>query len=311
MDFTIEKYRELLEALKKHKSHRIRHDVDLRPEFSLRVAQVEAEMGFRATYYFRSMHFESHAEVIKAIVALGHQAGYHYESLTTCKGDMEAAYEDFCRNLERLRGLVPVSTACAHGSPRSPYNSQSMWESQSRKVTELQSHKVTKSQSHKVTELQSRKVTELQSHKVTESQSHKEKTLYHSATLPLCHSVYDIHALGIEYEPMLDTDFSKTLYLTDTGRRWDGYKVSVRDKVPQYQEQWQQEGLVFHTTDDIIHALNDIHHPIHRKELLINTHPQRWMPFGMQWTVEAVGQWWKNQAKRLIVNSHPTPTVFQ
>ena len=303
MDFTIEKYRELLEALKKHKSHRIRHDVDLRPEFSLRVAQVEAEMGFRATYYFRSMHFESHAEVIKAIVALGHQAGYHYESLTTCKGDMEAAYEDFCRNLERLRGLVPVSTACAHGSPRSPYNSQSMWESQSRKVTELQSHKVTKSQSHKV--------TELQSHKVTESQSHKEKTLYHSATQPLCHSIYDIHLLGIEYEPMLDTDFSKTLYLTDTGRRWDGYKVSVRDKVPQYQEQWQQEGLVFHTTDDIIHALNDIHHPIHRKELLINTHPQRWMPFGMQWTVEAVRQWWKNQAKRLIVNFHPTPTVFQ
>ena len=311
MDFTIEKYRELLEALKKHKSHRIRHDVDLRPEFSLRVAQVEAEMGVEATYYFRSMHVESHAEVIKAIVALGHRAGYHYESLTTCKGDMEAAYEDFCRNLERLRGLVPVSTACAHGSPRSPYNSQSMWESQSRKVTELQSHKVTELQSHKVTELQSHKVTELQSHKVTESQSHKEKTLYHSATLPLCHSIYDIHALGIEYEPMLDTDFSKTLYLTDTGRRWDGYKVSVRDKVPQYQEQWQQEGLVFHTTDDIIHALNDIHHPIHRKELLINTHPQRWMPFGMQWTVEAVGQWWKNQAKRLIVNFHPTPTVFQ
>lgn len=251
MDFTIEKYRELLEALKRHKSHRIRHDVDLRPEFSLRVAQVEAEMGTKATYYFRSMHFSSHAEVIKDIVTLGHEAGYHYENLTTCKGDMEAAYEDFCRNLEQLRKIVPVSTACAHGSPRSPYNSQDLWKQ------------------------------------------------------------YDIHALGIDHESMLDTDFSKTLYLTDTGRRWDGYRVSVRDKVPQYQEQWEKEGFVFHSTDGIIHALNDIEHPIHQKELLVNTHPQRWMPFGMQWTVEAVGQWWKNQAKRLIVNFRPTPTVCQ
>lgn len=251
MDFTIEKYKELLEALKKHKHHRIRHDVDLRPEYSLRVARVEAEMGMKATYYFRSMHFSSHADTIKAIVALGHEAGYHYENLTTCKGDMEAAYEDFCRNLEQLRKIVPVSTACAHGSPRSPYNSQDLWKQ------------------------------------------------------------HDIHALGIDHESMLDTDFSKTLYLTDTGRRWDGYRVSVRDKVPQYQEQWEKEGFVFHSTDDIIHALNDIEHPIHQKELLVNTHPQRWMPFGMQWTVEAVGQWWKNQAKRLIVNFRPTPTVCQ
>ena len=293
MDFTIEKYRELLEALKKHKSHRIRHDVDLRPEFSLRVAQVEAEMGFRATYYFRSMHFESHAEVIKAIVALGHQAGYHYESLTTCKGDMEAAYEDFCRNLERLRGLVPVSTACAHGSPRSPYNSQSMWESQSRKVTELQSHKVTKSQSHKV--------TELQSHKVTESQSHKEKTLYHSATQPLCHSIYDIHLLGIEYEPMLDTDFSKTVYLTDTGRRWDGYKVSVRDKIPQYQDEWSARGLTFHTTDDIIDGLRRCVIP---KDLMVTVHPQRWNLFGLQWAKEFLMQNAKNLVKRVLVRRY-------
>ena len=252
MDFTIEKYRDLLEALKKHKHHRIRHDVDLRPEYSLRVAQVEAEIGMRATYYFRSMHFSSHADTIKTIVALGHEAGYHYECLTTCNGDKEAAYSDFCKNLDLLRKLVPVHTACAHGSPRSPWNSQD---------------------------------------------------LFDSSTLRLFDSKipYDIHALGIDYEPMLDTDFSKTLYLTDTGRRWDGYKVSVRDKVPEYQEQWTKEGLVFHSTDDIIHALNDIRHPIHQKELLINTHPQRWMPFGAQWVVEATAQWWKNQAKRIIV----------
>jgi len=242
MDFTIEKYRELLTALKQHKHHRIRHDVDLRPEFSLRVAQVEAEMGAKATYYFRSMHFSSHAEVIKDIVALGHEAGYHYENLTTCKGDMEAAYEDFCRNLEQLRKIVPVSTACAHGSPRSPYNSQDLWKQ------------------------------------------------------------HDIHALGIDHESMLDTDFSKTLYLTDTGRRWDGYKVSVRDKVTEQQQRWQTERLVFHSTDDIIHAIRDMQHPIHKYSLLINTHPQRWMPFGVGWVSEAGMQWGKNIVKRLLIS---------
>lgn len=241
MDFTIEKYKELLEALKRHKCFSIRHDVDLRPDFSLRVAQVEAEAGLTAIYYFRTVPESYDENIIQQIVSMGHRAGYHYECLTTCKGDVEAAYEDFCNNLEKLRKIVPITTACAHGSPRSPWNSQDVW------------------------------------------------------------NQYDIHALGIDYEPMMDTDFSKTLYLTDTGQRWDGYKVSVRDKVPQYQELWTKEGLAFHTTDDIIHALNDIHHPIHQKELLINTHPQRWMPFGAQWMLEATAQWWKNQAKRILV----------
>ncbi len=242
MDFTIEKYVELLVALRRHKDHRIRHDVDLRPEYSLRVARVENEMGVKATYYFRSMHFTLHAETIKAIAALGHEVGYHYECLTTCNGDMAAAYEDFCRNLERLRSVVPISTACAHGSPRSPFDSQSIWKQ------------------------------------------------------------YDIHALGIDYEPMLDTDFTKTLYLTDTGRRWDGYKVSVRDKVTEQQQRWQTERLVFHSTDDIIHAIRDMQHPIHKYSLLINTHPQRWMPFGVGWVSEAGMQWGKNIVKRLLIS---------
>lgn len=242
MDFTIEKYKELLEALKKHKSHRIRHDVDARPLYSLRVAQVEASMGFKATYYFRSMHFAEHKETILAIAKLGHEVGYHYECLTTCHGDMAAAFEDFQRNLEALRQIAPVQSACAHGSPRSPWNSQNIW------------------------------------------------------------NQYDYHTLGISHESMIDTDFSQTLYLTDTGRRWDGYRVSVRDKVPQYQNEWNQEGLFFHHTDGIIHAINDLQHPIHQKALLINTHPQRWMPFGMPWVKEAALQNTKNIVKRIIVS---------
>lgn len=243
MDFTIEKYRDLLEVLQNHKSFSLRHDVDLRPDYSLRIAQEEAKMGITATYYFRTVPESYDEAIIKQIVSLGHRAGYHYESLTTCNGDIGAAYEDFCKNLERLRSLVPINTACAHGSPRSPWSSQDIW------------------------------------------------------------NQYDIHVLGIEYEPMLDTDFNHTLYLTDTGRRWDGYRVSVRDKVPGHQEQWEKEGLHFHTTDEIIQAIRDINHPIHCYSLLINTHPQRWMPFGLGWLKEATLQNIKNIAKRIIVST--------
>jgi len=36
---------------------------------------------------------------------------------------------------------------------------------------------------------------------------------------------------GIIGEPYFDVDYSKVLYLTDTRRRWDGHRVSVRDKI--------------------------------------------------------------------------------
>ncbi|MBR1765610.1 MAG: hypothetical protein IJ745_01045 [Bacteroidales bacterium] len=242
-DFTLNTYRSLLSALSLHKNHRIRHDVDARPAFSLRMAQIEEEMGVHSTYYFRSKHFVSYADTIRAISALGHEVGYHYECLTTCRGDIQAAYDDFCRNLDTLRNIAPVTSACAHGSPRSPWNSQDIW------------------------------------------------------------NQFDYHATGITHESMLDTDFSTTLYLTDTGRRWDGFRVSVRDKVPQYQEEWNRNGLSFHTTDEIIHALNDLHHQIHQKKLLVNTHPQRWIPFGLAWIEEATLQKGKNIIKHIIVST--------
>lgn len=36
---------------------------------------------------------------------------------------------------------------------------------------------------------------------------------------------------GLIDEPYFDLNFNIVLYLTDTGRRWDGHVVSVRDKI--------------------------------------------------------------------------------
>ena len=240
MDFTLAKYSQLLNALKSYDFEvlTLRHDVDLRPANSLRTAQIESNLGMYGIYFFRAVPQSWDESIIRQISELGHEIGYHYESLTTCNGDIDAAYADFCKNLETLRQIVPVKSICMHGSPRSPFDSKDIWKK------------------------------------------------------------YDYHTLGIENEPYLDTDFSQVFYLTDTGRRWDGYKVSVRDKIPQYQDQWTRIGLTFHSTDDIIKWIGE---GIIPKRLMLTVHPQRWNPLGPAWCKELLLQNAKNIIKRVLV----------
>jgi hypothetical protein len=109
---------------------------------------------------------------------------------------------------------------------------------------------------------------------------------------------YDYKTLGIIGEPYFDVDFSKVFYLTDTGRRWDGFKVSRRDRIPQYQDQWEKEGLVFHSTQNIIDAANKGRLP---SQIMITVHPQRWSDNKWHWMKEYLTQNAKNQVKRLLV----------
>lgn len=103
---------------------------------------------------------------------------------------------------------------------------------------------------------------------------------------------------GIIGEPYFDTDFSDIFYLTDTGRRWDGYKVSVRDKIPQYQDQWTAKGRVYHSTNDIINALDSGTLPAH---VMLTTHPQRWTNKPSVWIYELTRQSIVNIIKRLMI----------
>lgn len=258
MDFTREKYRQLVSQLKNcgyefatyqqycegrlpQRFVILRHDVDLRPDCSLAAAKIEAQAGAKASYYFRAVPESWDERIIREISNMGHEVGYHYESLTTCNGDVKKAHEDFKRNLGRLRAIVPVSTICMHGSPRSPFDSKDIWKT------------------------------------------------------------YDYKELSILGEPYLSTDFSKMLYLTDTGRRWDGYKVSVRDKIEGFQDEWDAKGWTFHSTDDIIKALEEDKLP---HQMMITTHPQRWYDFGMGWMKELVMQNLKNVVKAAIVRQN-------
>lgn len=251
MDFTIEKYIRLLENLKakgyefitvsqyaqqKHlqlprKFVILRHDVDKRPNHSLRFAKIQTENGIRGTYYFRAIEKLSWVpEIVSEIHSLNHETGYHYENLSICKGDMRKAIADFIFNLDKMRKLVPVQTICMHGSPMSRFDNRDLWKDFSYKEFEI-----------------------------------------------IC-------------EPYFDVDFDKVFYLTDTGRRWNGERFSVRDKIANQETKYRSTG-------DIIKSLDENSFP---DCVMMTFHPQRWNDSAVLWLKELLWQNTKNLIKLLF-----------
>jgi hypothetical protein len=106
----------------------LRHDVDRKPGNALDFARIEAERGLSASYYFRTVEEAYDPAVVRAVEALGHEAGYHYEDLDSADGDRTAARSSFARNLRRLRLVADVDTACMHGNPLTPYDNRDLWD---------------------------------------------------------------------------------------------------------------------------------------------------------------------------------------
>lgn len=103
---------------------------------------------------------------------------------------------------------------------------------------------------------------------------------------------YDYRKEGIIGEPYFDVDYSKVLYMTDTGRAWNKTNVSVRDKVG--------DGLRI-KVKNTPHLITLIENGNMPDKLIINTHPQRWFNFGFDWMKELVGQYIKNLVKKILV----------
>ena len=261
-DFTLDIYKELLRALadggyspltfeeycaiqqgtsnKKKLPERfviLRHDVDKRPWYSVRMAEIETAHGVKASYYFRIVKESNNPECIKQIAVLGHEIGYHYEDMSLCNGNHAKGYEHFCHSLEYFRQFYPVRTCCMHGAPMSKHDSRALWEQ---------------------------------------------------------YNYRDLQLIG---EPYYDVDFTHVLYLTDTGRCWDGYRYSLRDKVPEQQHRWNDAGWSFHSTGDIIQAFRANRLP---EAIMFTTHPQRWTNNAGAWLKELITQNAKNMVKRAI-----------
>jgi len=247
-DFTLAIYRQLLDALKasgyrfqtfehflqapQKRAIILRHDVDDRKLHSLEFARIQQEKGIVGTYFFRMVPESFDEAVIRAIHAMGHEIGYHYEDMDFARGNPHEAIRYFEKHLERLRKVAPVSTICMHGSPRSRYDNKDVWKH------------------------------------------------------------YDYRSYGILGEPYFDLDFTKVYYLTDTGRRWNGSAVSVRDKVKNHFE------LEFRSTQEIIHAIQERYFP---DQAMFNFHPQRWTDDSTLWLTDKYQQHAKNAVKYWLI----------
>lgn len=254
MDFTIDTYLLLLNHLLNagyrfqtveefvqsdmQKVVALRHDVDRRPAFALRMAILEHSLDIRGTYYFRIVPASNKPAIISDIVELGHEIGYHYEDLSIERGDREKAFSRFISNLEYFRKFYPVKTCCMHGSPMSKWDNRDLWRS------------------------------------------------------------YSYKQQGIIAEPYLDLNYNNILYLTDTGRRWDGSRFSVRDKVNRTSmdesPDWPDSRHI-RKTMDIIEAIREELLP---SRLMITLHPQRWTNNRLWWLQELVLQNIKNYVKK-------------
>jgi hypothetical protein len=144
-DFTLEKYNNLCQALRDSgytiqtvrsylensenrnlKTAIMRHDVDRKILNSLRMAELEHSLGIHSTYYFR-YPYTFQPEIIRIIRDMGHEIGYHYETLGKANGDRKIAIALFESELMSLRTIAEIRTICVHGSPLSKYDSRDLW----------------------------------------------------------------------------------------------------------------------------------------------------------------------------------------
>jgi len=105
----------------------MRHDIDRWPRRALAMAEREAALGIAATYYVRMTRHAFRPTIVRRLAALGHEIGYHYETLSRAGGDVPRALADMRRELAVLRDCAPVVTAAMHGSPLSPIDNRDIW----------------------------------------------------------------------------------------------------------------------------------------------------------------------------------------
>lgn len=107
---------------------------------------------------------------------------------------------------------------------------------------------------------------------------------------------YDYRSLGIIADTYLDTDFNKMAYLTDTGRRWNGMRYSIRDRASEMSFSFPD----IRTTWNLVEAIQQGRMP---EKMMITLHPQRWTSNPWKWLLELIWQRMKNIVKYLIIKT--------
>lgn len=145
LDFTLEKYISLCETIskssyttltfEKYFSQKnlpkncilLRHDVDRNIVNALKMAEIEHGFNLVSTYYCRKTEGVFKPEYFQKIASMGHEIGYHYETLDKAKGDVDEAIKIFEQELNAFREFIDIKTVCMHGNPFSPWLNSNIW----------------------------------------------------------------------------------------------------------------------------------------------------------------------------------------
>ena len=344
----------------------LRHDVDLLPHNALAIAQLEHDLGIRGTYYFRIVPESFDVGVIEKIAELGHEVGYHYEDVDLVVKRQTANGKRQVSELigDRLKvigdrsqviGVPPKRRRTsrwqareAGESGRNKAVSGSMFQVSGSKYRilnqSLQANLPGTWNVEPETDLIDLAMESFLKNLETMRKIADIKTIcMHGSPLSkydnrLLWTKYDYRDYGIIGEPYFDVDFSEVAYYTDTGRRWDGEAVSVRDKVTPVQrslgvvggdrsqvidDRLQVKGdrsrrsinkpettpshlspntyhlfPKYRTTHEMIRAIEEGHFP---QMAMLTVHPQRWHDRAVPWVRELVWQRFKNVVKRVVV----------
>jgi hypothetical protein len=264
----------------------LRHDVDRHPGNSLATAEIEHEAGISGTYYFRTVNGGFEEEIIQQISQLGHEIGYHYEDLRLAR-----------QKTKDERQKIPDRRTA---KPKDLLDREE--EMAAMAIAGFRGNLA----------------------KLRETASVDTICMHGSPLSPAdsrrLWKYYDYSTMGIIAEPYFDFSLEGLLYLTDTGRRWDGSSVSIRDRVytrdEGYFAGWKRTPLPgsamfmtekstalqkqygFRKTEDILQAISSGNLP---ERLMVTFHPQRWNDNTIPWLTEYILQNFKNAIKYFMI----------
>lgn len=239
LDFTLAKYKDLCEKIldsgysiysleayfslqnKPEKFVIFRHDIDDEIDLknSLKIAEIESNFGIMATYYFRTTNRVFKKDFIKKIADMGHEIGYHYETLGKTDGDIDLAFKLFKKELENIRTSYPVKTIAQHGGPLKGDQSAASFSGLFNIIINL-------------------------IFKTKNLDSWLSKDIWKK---------YNFADLGILGEAYLSIDYKKVAYFTDTNRIWNDPKYRMKD----FPEGNSNINIVINCTDDLIKIIKN------------------------------------------------------
>ncbi len=203
--------------------------------------------------------------IIREIASLGHEVGYHNDTMDTCKGDVDKAYDEFCRNLDKFRKLTSVNTISMHGSPLSSFDNRAIWMKYDYRKLGIIAEPYFDIDFNELFNL-----TDTgrcwDGNKFNVRDKPTKSATVRGRSLPLKGKPDGVGGPTHE-NPVTNPDFLK---------------------------------LNFHHTSDIIKAVNEGLFP---PKAMLNFHPQRWNDKPLPWLKELVWQNIKNQGKRILVKA--------